>query len=346
MLSASRDRIARSHNVKHADRQPMQQLLRFSTDALPERDRLAIFCEELGRRVVSVQMDPVQRDALSATAILRNLPGLSLASMDVNVGFRVARTRQLIGDGKDDLILNILIAGTGQYRQINRESELASQEGVLLSAADEGIYLFPHAAQQLVISVPRGSIASLVKDPESAICRRLPRTAVWPLLASYVQSADPLSLESPDLARAFATHVQDLIALAVGATRDGVEVAQERGLRAARLRAIKGDISEHFGSNELSINALARRHGVSPRYIHKLFETEGATFTAYVMERRLLEARRMLSDRRFADCTITEVAGNVGFGDLSYFTRSFRRRFGMTPTDARELARRENGTAP
>ena len=43
--------------------------------------------------------------------------------------------------------------------------------------------------------------------------------------------------------------------------------------------------------------------------------------------------------------TISEVAGNVGFGDLSYFTRSFRRRFEMTPSEARELARRENGTA-
>jgi AraC-like DNA-binding protein len=31
----------------------------------------------------------------------------------------------------------------------------------------------------------------------------------------------------------------------------------------------------------------------------------------------------------------------VGFGDLSYFNRSFRRRFGMTPSDARQHARRD-----
>ncbi len=101
---------------------------------------------------------------------------------------------------------------------------------------------------RLVISVPRGSIASLVKDPEAAICRRLPRTEVWRLLTSYVQSADPLSLESPHLAWAFATHVQDLIALAIGPTRDGAEIAQGRGLRAAQLRAIMEDIGKRFGS--------------------------------------------------------------------------------------------------
>jgi len=320
----------------------MQQLLRFSTDALPERDRLAIFCEEFGRHILTVQMDPVERDALSATATLRNLPGLSLASMNVSVGFRVAR---IISDGKDDLVLNVLIAGNGQYRQINRETFIASQGSILLSAANEGIYLFPHATKQLVISVPRKSIALLVKDPESAVCRPLPPTQVWPLIAAYVQSADPLSIDSPNAARAFATHLQDLIALAIGATRDGVEIARGRGLRAARLRAIMRDIGEHLDSSDLSINALTLRHGVSARYIQKLFETEGTTFTEYVMERRLVEARRMLSDPRFADCTISEVAGNVGFGDLSYFTRSFRRRFGMTPSDARELARREDGTA-
>jgi AraC-like DNA-binding protein len=323
----------------------MQQLLRFSTDALPERDRLASFCEEFGRHVLAVQIDPVQRDTVSATATLRSLPGLSLASTNVSVGFRVARTRQLIGDGKDELLLNILIGGAGQYRQINRESEIASHGGIVLSAADEGICVFPHGAQQLVISVPRESIASLVRDPESAICRRIPQTELWPLLVSYVRSTDPLSLDSPDLARAFATHLQDLFALAVGATRDGAEIARGRGLRAARLRALMGDIGKHLGSGELSINRLALRHGVSARYIQKLFESEGTTFTEYVMERRLVEASRMLSDPRFADRTISELAGNVGFGDLSYFTRSFRRRFGMTPSDARELARRENDTA-
>jgi AraC-like DNA-binding protein len=47
----------------------------------------------------------------------------------------------------------------------------------------------------------------------------------------------------------------------------------------------------------------------------------------------------MLADPQFADHGIGEVALKAGFGDLPYFTRSFRRRFGMTPSDAR--ARRD-----
>ncbi|MGO8911753.1 MAG: helix-turn-helix transcriptional regulator [Bradyrhizobium sp.] len=162
------------------------------------------------------------------------------------------------------------------------------------------------------------------------------------MLISYLQSTAPLSLKSSGLGLAFATHLQDLMALAIGASRDGADVARGRGLRAARLAAIKLDIGRSHGRNDLSITALALRHAVTPRYIQKLFETEGTTFTGYVIEQRLLEASRMLADPQFADHNIGEVALRAGFGDLPYFTRSFRRRFGMTPSDAREQACRNS----
>jgi AraC-like DNA-binding protein len=318
----------------------MQQLLRFSTDALPERDRLAIWREVFGRYVVKVEIEPLGTDGFSQSATLRNLPGLSLASMS-STSIRAARTPQLIADGNDSLNLAVNIAGTTEYRQLGRETVIGSYEAVLVSTADEGDVVSPGAKRGLSIIVPRQTIATMVRDPEDMICRPLPRAEVLRLLISYAQSTDKLDLESPGLGRAFATHVQDLMALAIGATRDGEEIARGRGLRAARLAAIKIDIGRSLGRNDLSIGALALRHGVTPRYIQKLFETEGATFTEYVIERRLLEARRMLTDPRFAGHSIGDIALKAGFGDLPYFTRSFRRRFGMTPSDAREQARRD-----
>jgi AraC-like DNA-binding protein len=47
----------------------------------------------------------------------------------------------------------------------------------------------------------------------------------------------------------------------------------------------------------------------------------------------------MLRDLRHADRTISTIAFNVGFNDLSYFNRTFRRRFGMTPSEARHTGR-------
>jgi AraC-like DNA-binding protein len=256
-------------------------------------------------------------------------------------GLRASRTSELVADGNDNLNLVINITGTSEYRQLGREALVSPHEAVLISNADEFDGLSPSASRSLVISAPRKTIAQVVGDPEASLCRSLPRAEVLRLLISYVQSTDGLNFESPGLAPAFVTHVQDLMALAIGASRDGEEVTRGRGLRAARLAAIKLDIGRSLGRNDLSIGALAFRHAVTPRYVQKLFEAEGTTFTEYVIERRLLEASRMLADPQFADRTIGEVALKSGFGDLPYFTRSFRRRFGMTPSDAREQARRD-----
>src|ERR1700730_988835 len=318
----------------------MQQLLRFSTDALPERDRFAIWREVFGRYVVTAQLEPIGDGGCSQTATLRELPGLSLGSFS-STAYQGIRSRNLVADGNDNLLLVITVAGQSQCRQLGREAAVTSYEGVLMASAEHGSGIFPTASRQLTINVPRQIIVPGVRDPEAIACRPLPRSEVLRLLISYIQSADSLSLDSPGLAQAFATHVHDLMALAIGATSDGEEVARGRGLRAARLAALQLDIGRSLRRNDLSIGALALRHGVTTRYIQKLFESEGATFTEYVIERRLLEAKRMLTDPQFADQNIGDIALNAGFGDLSHFPRSFRRRFGMTPSDVREQARRD-----
>jgi AraC-like DNA-binding protein len=133
--------------------------------------------------------------------------------------------------------------------------------------------------------------------------------------------------------------VQDLMALAIGATPDAEEAAQGRGLRAARLHAIKQDIARNLSRPELSVAMLARRHGCTPRFVQRLFETEGTTFTEYVLAQRLARAHRMLLDPRRESEKISVVAYDSGFGDVSYFNRMFRRHFGAAPSDIRAQAR-------
>jgi len=54
-----------------------------------------------------------------------------------------------------------------------------------------------------------------------------------------------------------------------------------------------------------------------------------------VLGQRLARAHRLLTDPRRTERTLTAIAFEVGFSDLSYFNRAFRRRFGATPSDAR-----------
>lgn len=66
------------------------------------------------------------------------------------------------------------------------------------------------------------------------------------------------------------------------------------------------------------------------RFSRSFRETYGITFQDYLMRFRILESCRLLQG---PNSNITDVAYAVGFNDASYFSRTFRRYVGMTPSD-------------
>jgi AraC-like DNA-binding protein len=109
-----------------------------------------------------------------------------------------------------------------------------------------------------------------------------------------------------------------------------------RRVRVARLHAIKTDIAGHASDGDLSIANIAARHRLTPRYVQRLFESEGTTFTHFVCDQRLDAACRILAGRPFDRKRIGDIAFEAGFSDLSYFNRAFRRRFGSSPSELRK----------
>jgi AraC-like DNA-binding protein len=185
--------------------------------------------------------------------------------------------------------------------------------------------------------VPAQAIAPLVTDVGDLIARRVPHdTEALRLLVRYLDVLEEKGTpRTPALKRLTVTYVHDLFALALGATREATEIANGRGVRAARLQAIKRDITENLDRPDLTVDDVAAGHGITPRYVQMLFELEGTTFSEFLLVQRLDRARRMLISPRFADRTIGAIAFEVGFNDLSYFNRTFRRRFGATPSEMR-----------
>jgi AraC-like DNA-binding protein len=182
-----------------------------------------------------------------------------------------------------------------------------------------------------------------VNKLDAALCRPIPAdNAALRLLTHYIGILDETDTLATDAQRHAVAHVHDLVALALGATRDGAEIAKARGARAARLRVIKDDIGSNLARDDLSVATVAARHRLAVRYVQRLFEAEGVTFTEYVLEARLACVHRMLRDPRLAHVKIGTVACDAGFGDPSYFNRVFRRRYGCAPSDIRVQAQRGN----
>jgi AraC-like DNA-binding protein len=110
---------------------------------------------------------------------------------------------------------------------------------------------------------------------------------------SYVPVIAECRLLSSDQRVTVVRHVHDLIALVMGAAADSACIAANRGLRAARLHAIQSDILARLEDPDLTVSSIAADRGISPRYVHRLFEDAGMTFSKFVLERRLTGAYRL-----------------------------------------------------
>jgi AraC-like DNA-binding protein len=310
--------------------------LHFSTDSIPARDRLPYLREAFGRSTARIELAPVEGCPLGWSASSYSFDGLGVISGQTN-GITCHRTQQLLTDGNDDFLLTANLSGASQIFQVGRECRLEPGEAALKSSSDVGSHDFPGPAQYLTLRIPRRRLNGMAVKPEDALARLIPAsTEALRLLVDYVQvTLRRHQLASPQLSQVFTNHVHDLVALAVGATRETSDMANGRGVRAARLSAIKGDIANGLGGQRLDIASVAKRRGVTPRYVQMLFEAEGSTFTEYVLSQRLRRAHRMLADPGLRDWTISAIAFEVGFGTLSYFNRMFRRVFGAAPSDIR-----------
>jgi AraC-like DNA-binding protein len=323
--------------------------LHFSTEQLPVENRISIWREEFGRQVLRLDVTPIPDVPFYAHLTMHSLPTLALASVTA-CGTHEQRTRELITDGNDAVGLIVNLSGPFHVATRGHDVTLGSGDAVLVSSAEPATYIHPSPGHAFALCIPHAALSGLVPDFEDQLGLLVSKsTGVLGLLTRYLCAlADPQAPLCPSSHDLVTTHIHDLLAFALGAKREVREAAEERGIAAARLQAIKADILKSLGSRDLSLNALAARHRVTPRYVQRLFEREGASLTDFVLGERLARVHLLLRDARHAQRTISDIAFEVGFGDLSYFNRAFRKRFGMTPSEWREASQTglANGVSP
>ena len=106
-----------------------------------------------------------------------------------------------------------------------------------------------------------------------------------------------------------------------------------------RLRDVLRYIELHLSDPKLSIAAVAKGCGISPRYVSILLKLHGSSFSTLVWEERLKIASRLLSSATSNDLSISKVAYGMGFKSLAHFSRKFKAAFNMSPSEYRSMAR-------
>jgi len=103
-------------------------------------------------------------------------------------------------------------------------------------------------------------------------------------------------------------------------------------------RRIVRCLDENFTDPEYSSARLAQAVGISRRYVDSIFAEMDNSFGRALLEKRLERCHLLLSDPAFRQRSITDIAFETGFNNLSHFSKKFRERFGVSPRSIRTLA--------
>jgi AraC-like DNA-binding protein len=311
---------------------PDPATLTFSTRHLPPPARHQALHELSERGLLPVV--PLADRTPRVDLVKWRLPGVSVLSGRFG---GVRQCGEPESGGTAELFFGINVAGDSLARQQRREVGIGAGDAVVIDPGGGAFtVLRPGPCRLIGLRVPWHAVPSACGAGQPPLLLVPAGTAALQLLTRYLGSILAGPPPSGQLTDAVVAHLTELIERSLLTPGSGALPARDRSVRAARLAAIKADIGRHLTDSSLSAAALAARHGITPRYLHKLFEDDAMTYSQYVLEQRLALACRRLRDPRLAGRTVSSIAHDAGFGDLSYFNRTFRRRYGVTPSGARE----------
>lgn len=108
--------------------------------------------------------------------------------------------------------------------------------------------------------------------------------------------------------------------------------------RIAAMHSLCQLIESELTDPDLTMTAIARKHGISPRGLQKLFAATGQNFSQYLRQRRLARCHDDLASPLSAHLSISEICFRWGFNDAAHFSRSFRQAYDMTPREWRRAS--------
>jgi len=308
-----------------------------STVEVPDSVRVKRWNEFGSETLADMSVDPGDRDQFKATLSRVRVGSLGLGWMTTTAA-RCSSGRGRVGSwaapSADAFLLNIQESGHSVGRHLGRESLCGPGDMLLLDATRPWLTDATDPMQMIILKLPAERVLGLVGDPEALCGVRFGAERRQVALAhSLIRSIKQSISEEPDgeWDNSYEDLLLDVLAILFGGTAEPADC----GPRSANLRREAcAFIERHLEDPELGVTSIAAALSSSTRSIQRLFMEIGLTPGRYILKRRLdVAAERLRKERHEGGASITEVAYGVGFNDLSYFTRTFKKKLGMSPRE-------------
>lgn len=313
-----------------------------STTFAAPRDRLRYWQSYTTSALVGLRCSSYAADGLHAHQRNFDLGALRIAEIRGNQHV-VERTLPIVRrHPKNALFACLLLEGDAFFYQPGCCTPVRRGDLVVYDTAKPYLYGFTQPMRQLMIDVEVDALfepalggvpPAVLKIDGSLHAGRLLIQPLQDQLLGFIEN--PLCALAPAVAG-------QLLAGLRGLLRPRLRVASRRGdLTAFRLLRAEQFIAEHLTDCALDAHAVARHLSMSPRNLARVFEQHGCGVMQWIWRERLALAHRLLVNRAHASTPIGDIALGCGFSTQAHFAREFRHRYGMTPTQHREMSARE-----
>ena len=310
------------------------QLLVHTTDGVPAHQRLAYWREGVMRRMVPLG---VEGTANPFRGRMRRIVGdglelIEFASEDV-VAVRSPERCRI--DGCDDVTIDLMRRSTNTWMDHGGTHRVKAGDLYLVDYAKPSeVRRGRHCTVGLTMS--RQLARDVLGDdiaPRAGM--KFATTGLARVLCHHLQATFDEAGRMAVAERAAAAKAAKDMALALlQATHEGM--ADPDRFAHGFHRAALGLIDHECGDPDLTPERIAVALGCSRASLYRAFAKQGESVAAAIWQARLERAHRMLIAPEGIGLLVSDIATLSGFREMPTFTRMFKRRYGLTPSDARE----------
>lgn len=293
-----------------------------STDDVDPVDRLEFWEDYTARKLVGLRCSTYRPDALRAQQVNADLGELRLAALDCSAHVVDRSMQQVHKSPKDSVLISILLEGTAFFHHASGSRALREGDAIVYNTDEPYLFAFDTDMRKFILDFPRELLGGAPPRP-FIIHQGLDVAAAGIRILS--DRAAELFANSAD-----ADTARDEFLAVTSSLFQRTEPTTTMLRRAAKTL-----IGVHLNDRELTTAFVARTVGVSLRHLNRAFAPENTTLSKYIHDQRLELAREELMGTAVTSPSIADIAAKWGFSSQAHFTRAFRSRFGMAPSQMR-----------
>lgn len=318
--------------ISGKEREESRVDLVLSTDTVPVGDRLDRWRAALATAPTPMAVTPRGSAPFTGRITGGRLGHLPVCSLQADAQ-RVGRS----GPGDPCVAVLVLTAGTATLVQDGRSAVAGAGDLLVYDTARPYTLDFPERFACHIVHLPRRGLDVSDKELRAVTVTAVSGTdGIGAVLGPFLtRLLDPADSYGPAVAARLAAGVEDLFGTLVAERGPSGGADSGRGELVLRIR---DHIDRHLEDPGLTPESVATALHISVRYLHRLFEDEGITVARLVQRRRLEECARELARGGRAAPAVAAVAHRWGFVNPAHFSRAFRRAYGHSPREWRQLS--------